>query len=91
MSLLQLPSSRKIVIFVHNELKNEENSVTFGEMPQRLKSMFFKISAKRMDTQSEFFSSKLYVDFSLWGNHPKKHFKLYNFSRISAHSFMMIE
>ena len=40
-------------------------SATFGEMPQRLKSMFFKISAKRMDTQSEFFSSKLYVDFSL--------------------------
>ena len=63
MSLLQLPSSRKIVILVHNELKNEEKSVTFGEMPQRLKSMFFKISAKRMDTQSEFFSSKLYVDF----------------------------
>ena len=53
------------MIFVHNELKNEEKSVTFGEMPQRLKSMFFKISAKRMDTQSEFFFQNYMLILSL--------------------------
>ena len=51
----------------------------------------FQNKCKKDGYSKWIFFSKLYVDFSLWGTHPKKNISNYNFCRISVHSFMMIE